>query len=114
MMEKNSNARGLGLQQNIRDCLKHGDMNHATLCGLLPQFTARQISQALEHLYCNAGGITRSGTKNNRIYSLFKQANQGKPLVKEFKPLQRDPFEAWKLCTRAPFDPARDVVVLVR
>ena len=103
-----------GLQQNIRECLKSGSMTHATLCELLPQFNARQISQALEHLFCNAGGITRSGTKNNRIYSLFKPEAKTEQPVLNFKPLQRDPFANWRLCERAPFDPARDTVGLVR
>lgn len=111
---KNPTGIRNGLQQSIRDCLKSGSMTHATLCELLPQFTARQISQALEHLYCNAGGVTRSGTKNNRIYSLFRAEAKTDAPVLNFRPLCRDPFENWRRCERAPFDPSRDLVALIR
>lgn len=108
--------QGSELQDRIKALLAKRDLSRGRIDYLLPQFTEQQITNAIQHLLSHAGGIVAKGTKNNRIYGLFKAppATAAKAVVPvHISPLKRDPFALWKLCERAPFDPA-DVPSLVR
>jgi hypothetical protein len=104
------------LKDRIKRLLAKRDLARARIDYLLPEFTEQQITNALQHLVSHAGGVVAKGTKNNRIYGLFRAppVTEAKVVVPvHIKTLKRDPFELWKLCDRAPFTTA-DVPSLVR
>lgn len=81
-----------------------------------PRYTIWQVRRATKDLLA-AGRFVTDGHRPKRyasagVKAVVKDAVQ-MPVL-NFKPLRRDPFEMWRLCERAPYDPVRDVVVLVR
>lgn len=103
-------------QQRVYAMTERGALTFEVLRQKCPRFTVWQVRRAVKDLL-SKGHLVSDGHRP-KLYS----RTDVKPVVREslplpvlhFKPLKRDPFELWRRCERAPFDPSRDLVALIR
>ena len=98
-------SKSSGLSEAIKAILLEGvSLTVPALHQRLPEYTVRQIIQSLQYLMARAGGVEAVGHRQHRKYRLPRPTLSSR--LPGFTPLNRDPFYAWRLCMRAPFQGA--------
>ena len=98
-------SKSIGLGEEIKVILLEGvSLTVPELHQRLPDYTVRQIIQSLQYLMASRGGVEGIGHRKSRKYRLPRPTLSSR--LPGFTPLNRDPFCAWRLCMRAPFEGA--------
>lgn len=102
---------GNGAAETIRRTLRVRPMRFSQLCARIPGFTKDQVRVSLSQLLGRTGGVQSDG-KRPATYSLC-ETQSGPTALQPMKPLKRDPFELWRLCSRDPFETSKSAILTV-
>ena len=111
--------RNMGICAAVKKYLQdNGAKKYSELCAGMPQYSPVSLSGALSTLIRDRS-ITYFGGKRNGAYKIYQRATESptgpKKYIPEQRPLKNSGLlHGWQLCMRAPFDPALDVVRLLR